>query len=311
VSRTSARLVGWLNLADGFNEYYSNLTTAARDKFRRAQAVTEFAGARTLSALASAWLAHLDYMSLQVDALVGNLEKSFSASSSDDHHVRSRASLVVAEALHYARRFDLARLWYDRARDHATADGDQPTLSAIMFNMAWLRMADARQSVLCEEPVTETLGLVRTGGRSASNYELLIGSITFRELDPLLLAEISSLAGEPSDALDLYAEHLAGLRLKGADRWKCVFSADRSWCFAQLGKHDDARKAASLAEGLLSAEVQVDDRASTYSWLARTYEALGDQTKAGSMRIAAEEAWASTRALQQRIVARLSDASLE
>jgi hypothetical protein len=310
-NRTSARLVGWLNLADGFNEYYSNLTTAARDKFLRAQAVTEFAGAKSLSALASAWLAHLDYMSLNVDALVANLEKALSGSSSDDHHVRSRACLVVAEALHYARRFDLARPWYDRSREHATTDGDQPTKSATMFNMAWLRMADARQSVLCDEPVTEPLRLVRTGGESASNYELLIGSVTFRELDPLLLAEISSLEGNPVTALELYSKHLGGLRLKGADRWKCVFVADRSWCLAQTGSLDGAHESATLAEDLLSDDVQIDDRASTYSWLSRTYEAIGDPMNASVMRAAAFKAWDETRELQQRIVARLSNITLE
>jgi hypothetical protein len=307
VHRTSARLVGWLNLADGFGEYYANLTTTAKDKFRRAQAVTEFAGARTLSALASAWLAHIDYMSLNPEGLATELSRAFAESSSEDHHVRSRASLVAAEALHYARRFDLARPWYDRSREHATAEGDRPTVSAVIFNMAWLMMADARQGYLCDESVSESLRFGRTGGQSASNYDALIGSVTFKELDPLLLAEISSLEGKPEEALKLYAEHLGGLRLKGADRWKCVFAADRAWCFAQVGHHAEARSSANHAEELLSPDVQVDDRAATYSWLARTYEMIGEKGRGSVARTAAELAWRDTKKLQDRFVERLAN----
>ena len=310
-NRTSARLVAWLNMAEGFREYYSSLTTSARDKFARAQAVTEFAGAKTLTALSSAWLAHLDYMALNPEALVKNVRRAFDNSSDDDHHVRSRASLVMAEALHFARRFELARPWYDRARVHANLDGDQPTLSAYMFNMTWLRMGDARQSELCGEPVSERLGLIRIDGESAQTYEMLIGSVTFRELDPMLIAEVSSLDGKPAEALDLYERHLGDLRLKGADRWKCVFAADQAWCLARLGRLEEARVSAALAEELVSGDVQVDDRAATYSWLQRTYEALGDLHRASASASFATAMWEETRQLQARFVTLLSEVPIQ
>ena len=304
--RPSAKLAGWLNLAEGFIEYYADLNTSARSKFLRAQAVTEFAGAKMLSALASAWLAHLDYIALDPDALAIDLPRAFGGSTGDDHHVRGRACLVLAEALHFARRFDLARPWYERSRIHATAEGDEPTLSAIIFNMAWLRMGDARQGHLNGDDSPEQLALARTGGRSANSYDSMIGSVALRELDPLLFAEVNSLDGNPQAALDLYDLHLGQLTIKGAERWKCVFAADRAWCLARLGNKDRAREAADHAASLVAPSVQVDDLAATYSWLARTYEALGDDTQAATFRVKASATWLQVAALQERIVSRLA-----
>lgn len=304
--RPSARLAGWLNLAEGFVEYYSELTTSARAKFLRAQAVTEFAGAKSISALASAWLAHLDYIALNPDALGVDLARAFCGSASDEHHVRGRACLVMAESYHFARRFDLARPWYERARLHANAEGDEPTLSAIIFNMAWLRMGDARQSCLTGAPLPQELALARIGGQSANSYESMIGSDTLRELDPLLFAEVNSLDDKPEAALGLYELHLGALSIKGANRWKCVFAADRAWCLARLGRLDEARDAAHIAASLIAPEVQVDDLAATHSWLSRTYQVVGETEAAAAHRQKAEAGWIEVSALQDRILTRLA-----
>jgi len=128
-----AAISAWLHLAEGLRSHYTDLGHAARDKIQRAHALSAAAGLDVDSvplrgmARASGLSAHG-----QPRRLHGTQARRLQLAAPEDHAAQSRANLVVAQALDEAGRFDLARPWYDQAHHHATTEGDDATLSAMM-----------------------------------------------------------------------------------------------------------------------------------------------------------------------------------
>ena len=142
-----AAISSWLNMAEGLLSHFSNMGSLARDKFRRAFAMSAAAGLRPLHALSAAWLANMDYHQEDIVSMVRHVAQSLQLADGAHHSARSRANLVVAHAYHLAGRLDLALPWYACARRHASAEGDDATIGALMHNMTWLRAANARQAM--------------------------------------------------------------------------------------------------------------------------------------------------------------------
>lgn len=308
-ARTDFLLSGWLSLAEGLISYFSDLSLSARDKILRAQAFAGSSGLKRLDALCSAWLAQLEFSALRLDSMMSSLRRAFAGAANDHHMARARASLVLAQALHYARRFDLAAPWYKRAHRHATEEGDELTISAIMYNMAWLHMVVLRQAVLQGEPKPANASLAMVGTESMRSFDELIGAQSFKSLDPMLIAQTLSLEGRCEEALKIYSEHLPSLTMAGVGRWRSVLLADRAWCFAQVGNATDATRCAELSAAAVTADLQIDERAATHGHLARTYSALEEETQATIHRGLATESWQLLAEVQSRIVELAGDYS--
>jgi hypothetical protein len=60
--------------------------------------------------------------------------------------------LVIADAFHYAGRFDLAKPWYAAAREHALVEGDDAMISAMLHGVAALRANQVRLANAFHEP---------------------------------------------------------------------------------------------------------------------------------------------------------------
>jgi tetratricopeptide (TPR) repeat protein len=298
----------WINLAEGLLGYFSNLGISATDRVRRAYVLSTSAGLWQMQALCAAWLAQLDYVILDVDALSSHLNEAIKKADSKNHAALSRASLVAAQALHLARRFDLAQVWYKKSREHAMSDRDDATISALMHNMAWLRMYEMRQTVLGGAGVTlQDRGVLATAESNAHLNEL-VGDASWPELKPLLRAQILSLQCDPHGAAILYREHLTDA--KPAARLQVNVMADRAWCHVQLEELDQARICAGLALDGLVSETQLDERAPAHSRLAQVFSALGNVSESRRHLELASDAWASYVLIQSKIVVKLRDLPL-
>ena len=298
--RPNVELSVRIHLADGILVYFSNIGVSRTDGVQRAYALSSAAGLKEMRAICAAWLAQWAYAKLDIETLAVYVQEAFQAAVPTNHSARSRACLVAAQALHLAARPDLSRHWYRRSREHAIEDHDDVTVSALMHNMAWLRMLSMRQVVLTG---AGDIGLGRhalMGAESTAHFDQLHGDTSWDELKPLLRAQIVSLQGDPAGALSLYQQHLSAGR--GALRLQANLLADKAWCHVQLDQAQEARACAELACASLIEETQTDDRAAAHSWLARVYGSLLDVAEAGRHRAFADENWSLHGSMQVKIV---------
>ena len=294
----------WLSLADGLMSHFTDLGQAARDKMRRAHALSAAGRLMPLHALSAAWLAHMDDTRMDVDSMVRHLGQALQLAQVDHHAARSRANLVAAQALHMAGRLDLANPWYQRARTHAIAEGDDTTISAIMFNMASIRAANLRQVALTGEGNAMEADHVLMSAEASSSFDARAGMASAMPLLPLLRAKILALQGDPAQAVALYEAHLDGAQ--GMSRMLCANLADQAWCRTQVGQFEAARADAQNAEASLLSDTQLDDRAATHSRCAQVFAALGDMAQAQRHHDLAAPLWQNYRAMQLRVVDALS-----
>lgn len=301
-ARPSSAISAWLHLAEGLLGHYTDLSPHARDKLARAYALSAAAGLKPLQALSAAWLAHLDYLRMDVAAMARRVDEALSLAAEDHHAALARAKLVVAQAYHEAGRFDLARPWYERARHHATAEGDDVTLSAMMWNMASLRVACWRQIEACEPAAAGVDAGALLSAESTAHFDDMLGVKSLRALQPILRAQVCTLLGRTDEALALYLAHLDDALVQGMRPVEGVLLADRAWCHLRAGGLHAARDDASAAASALELPGSFCDRAPGHSRLAQVFEALGEADAAQAQRELATAAWAGHRRDQARLV---------
>ena len=138
-------LAAWLHFAEGLVSYYTDFSTAAQEKVVRAQAMAKAAALTDLSALCCAWLAQFAYLRHDLGETLTHAAACDAQAKPDDHEARYRLCTVLGLSHDLTGRADLSRDWYAKARAHALADGDDASLSALMYNMAATRTAQVRR----------------------------------------------------------------------------------------------------------------------------------------------------------------------
>jgi hypothetical protein len=250
-----------------------------------------------------AWLAHMDYVDHDLEAMAQHVGEAFAIAEPDHHAALARACLVVAQAYHFGGRFDAAQPWYARARQHATAEGDEAMLSAVMHNMAGLLANASRQAVMRGPDDPEVTRRAMLGVESTGNFDALVGTASLDALVPLLRAHVYSLQGRWADAVRLYECHFSDGLLQGLDRMRSFMGADLAWCRLQLGQTEQAQKDALAAEVAVSHDRDVDDRAAAHSRLAQVFTQLGQADVAARHGAQAAMDWRAHERDQVRAVA--------
>lgn len=304
-SRPDAEITIWLNLAEGLVSYFSELGLGAHDKVLRAHALSAATGLVRLNALTAAWLAQMDFSRLDTTSVANHVSESLRLSSSDHHSARCRASLVVAQALHLAGRWDLAAPWYTRARLHATEEGDELSVSALMHNMVSMRLDHFRQVILTGRGDAKAAAYAMVGIESSVNFDQLIGTSTLEAIRPLMRARFLSLQERTSEALQIYECHISNGISTSLVRLESDVLSDLAWCRLLQGDVAKAKDAADSAETSLTKTTQIDDRAATHSRLANVYSKLGDSKNTQRHELLAASAWEKFASVQQQFVTSL------
>ncbi len=299
---SDAEIVTWINLAEGLVSYYRELGFPARDKVLRAHALSTIAGVDFLRALTSAWLAQMDFSALDVNSTADHALEALRLSSANDHAVRFRAGIVIAQSLHLAGRWDLASPWYSDARIHATADGDTISISALMHNMVSMRLDHFRQVVLTGDGETSGAAYALVGIESSESFDNIIGISTLAELRPIMRARFLSLQGRYPEALAIYENQVLPKLLHSLSRLESDVFSDIAWCRLQQGNVGEARRARVMAEKGLEHCTQVDDRAATHTRLCKVSLALGDQVASANHNVLATTLWQEFREVQDRFI---------
>ena len=296
----------WLSLAEGLLIHFSNMGHSARDKILRAHALSVAAGLTQLSAICAAWLANMDYLVADMAGMTRHVSQALSLATQENHAALARANLVVAHAYHLSGRLDLARPWYARAHGHATSEGDDVTISALMHNMAWLRSANLRQETLCGMAATPSGEHALASAESTHQFDTLFGSTSLHTLVPVLRAQILVVKGKFAEGLAILDEYLVPSIDQGMSRMHANLLADQAWCRVNLGQLRGAQIDAEAAAKLVDPNGHHDDQGSAHSRLSQTYAALGNLDLSNHHAELAAEAWAGHEKLQRETINLLS-----
>lgn len=286
-----AAISAWIHLAEGLRSHYTDLGHAARDKIQRAHALSTAAGLTSIQALCAAWLAHLAYLRMDAAAIARHVAQALALATPEDHAAQSRAHLVVAQALDEAGRVDLAKPWYERAHLHATTEGDDATVSAMMWNRAALRLATLRQVSCSGGDATALREQVRLHIDSTDRFDSWRKVQSLQSLQRILRAQYLAETGAHAQALALFDAHLDEALSQGLGGIASVLMADRAWCRLQLGDRDAALDAARHAEAHLHQALTHGDRAPAHSRLAQVFVALTREQEAQRHQALASAAW--------------------
>lgn len=297
----------WLSLAEGFVAFFGGASATARDKIKRAHALSGASRLPQIQALCAAWLAHTDYVALDFPAMALHLQQTFKLAASDHHTAHARACLTMGTALHFAERLDLAQTWYARAREHASVEGDEVMLIGLGSNMAWHYGMHALQASIFGGPLTEYARHAMAGALSVNNLDHWSGTTSLNSWAPMLQALALSVQGDAAKALALYQVHLGDSRVQGMGRLNPVFLADMAWCRWRVGDTEGARADAHDAQTGLDASKFEDDSAVAHGRLGQVFHSLGEIELAQTYEAKAKDHWAAHRLVQAQVLALVGD----
>ena len=297
----SAELGAWLHFAEGLMSYYTDFSGDTKDKIARALTIARHVNMTSLIALSTAWLAQVAHMRNQPEEMLRYAHECDALAALDDHGARYRLCMVIGLAHQYAGLVKPAQAWYLAAKQHAVADGDEAAMSALMYNMAEMRTAQARRESLANVVIGK-IGLL-LGADSVKHYDAAVGGSVNSHLTAVLRAQVLTVDGEFEQARTLFESHLPQTMSAGLARLGSSMLADLAWCRVNTGQNEHALLQARESELELDPSCDIDDRAATHSRLTQVFAALGDTVAAEQHAAKATEAW-SEFAEQQAVLAK-------
>ena len=293
----------WLMLAEGVLHFFQEDISAAFDRTRRSYAIAKAANLRAVVPTCAAWMALIEFNALRYEQMALHLEEAFAVAAPDDHQALARASLVLADALHFAGDFKAARPFYERTRLHATAEGDEATLSAMLHNVAAFRVGNVRMADAVGIAAPEEAKRAMMEANSALNFDAAIGTASFTMLVPLLRGQLLTVERKYAEAEKvLLAIDRAALEAKSVP----LLLVDLGWCYAAQGKLEAAKMLADEVPALLTSETHIDEIAFINARLAQVAMSRSEFDTAANCRTAAVAAIAVHNDVQQKLASRLA-----
>lgn len=249
------------NLAEGVASFCVGNLEVAVDKLRRARALGDAANLPQVSRWACAWLAHVEFNMGRVAELRPYAIQLLENAPTDEHWALSRIGSTIAAGLHFANRFDLARPWYEFARQHAVAEGDDLTIDANLHNVAAFRVHNLRLSEVLGEVDLDELRRADQEFHSSSNYDAMKASQSFRWTIPLIEMQLDLLARRIDVAEGKFAKWIGEFRGVAPERLFVLSVADHALCLAE---QDDVVNAVAQSNNALESlpkDMAVDEMA--------------------------------------------------
>lgn len=301
-------VASWLMLAEGVLHFFQLQPRESYDRIRRGYGLA--VALQTESALPScaAWMAHFEFNECMYEKMASHLQEALSLAKADDHQAHARASLVMADALHLAGEYVLARPWYEKTRQRAVAEGDEATLSAMLYNVAAFRAANVRLDDAFGFETQKEAHRASMETSSSLSYDFAIGTLSLDFLSQMLRGLIYTIDKKYNEALVV----LSGIDLaKIPMRMHGSVHADLAWCSANIGREVFSWECAMLAVDALNHITESDDRAyvnSRISKVAAICNRPADELKFG---LAAEAALKEHRKFQAELLLLLKSIKVE
>jgi tetratricopeptide (TPR) repeat protein len=274
-ARPDAEITAWISLAEAVNRFYAKPGPEGMDRLRRAQALARAIHHEELVPLCAAWLAHFEFNANQMPTMLAHAREVLATAKPEHHAAWARISLVLADAYHFAGRFDLAKGWYAKVREHALVQGDDAMTSAMLHNVAAIRTNNARIADAFGLDLNVDVRRAELEAESTTNYDFGIGTTSLKTLVPLVRAQLFTIQKRFSDALALFNDVLDNKHEEDLERRDACHHADRAWCLAANGDIQTALNCARVAEERILPICDIDDLACTHARLAAVYQLAG------------------------------------
>ena len=271
----SPELSSWINFAEGMSLHCVGRDRDAAEKWSRSRAISEAMGVDEISTLASAWLALLDYTRADLVSMNDNFKRCLHKSSALSHQASARLCLTIAQCFHVCGDISEARKFYSHSRLECLMYGDDVMLSALIHNMAWIRVTNNRNGLLRDKGPIDTRELIDLGAETTAAYEQLVGISSFSAMTPLLQAQVHLLNGEMSVADRAITENIIHLGNQGLSRMRPGLLADRAFCRATMGNFAAASQDIKEALSSIDGTSHVDDLAVAHCRISSAYQKIG------------------------------------
>lgn len=296
-------VASWVMLAEGVIHFSKGEMKPSFERIRRAHALSGALRTESVRGACAAWMALLAFNSGRYDDMVVNLQEAFEYSQEPDHQAQARASLVLADAYQVAGSFEMARPWYEKARRHASIEGDQSTLSAYLYNVAVFRTSNLRLADAFDEVNAPELSRASLEANSSFTYDMMMGSFAFGTLWKILHAQLLIIRREYSEATILLnsirIEELAGRDIP-------IFHADLALCYWNLGRSKEAANQCALSEASLINLIEPDDKAYVLKRLAGLAGCFERPEHSEDLQLQASSALDAHRSTQAALMEKLS-----
>jgi hypothetical protein len=177
-ARPNAEVTAWISLVEALIQFYSQPGPKALDRLRRAHALSRAMNHPVLVPLCAAWLAHIEFNAKRMEAMRQYAVEALRLAQPAHPAALARVNLVIADAFHYAGRFDLAKPWYAAVREHALAEGDDAMISAMLHNVAAFRANEVRLADAFGAPIPTEARRALLETESTENYDIGIGTLS-------------------------------------------------------------------------------------------------------------------------------------
>jgi hypothetical protein len=280
----SLRVTVRLMCLDALLLYFRDLSPSSRERVAGAHVLAKASRAKSLIALTSSWLAHIDFNLNRYSSMADALVECSSVAGPDDQEASCRAALVWGDAYMFVGDRAIARRWYERARQLAVAIGDQASIGALTYNPAALSVALLRLAEL-QDPIRDSdRTMVATEVRSAINYQLVAGLSSLDHLLHTARVGVLILEGKHSEAATLAREVLAREQVPVNTAQEYLLKADLAAACARTGEAGDACNFIEAVPLERVYRCEPDDRALILARLADAYAALEKQDAAHNLR---------------------------
>lgn len=283
-ARPDAQVTAWISLVEALIHFYSQPGPKALDRLRRAHALSRAMNHPVLVPLCAAWLAHIEFNANRMEPMLQYAVEALRLAQPTHHAALARVSLVIADAFHFAGRFDLAKDWYAAVREHALADGDDAMISAMLHNVAAFRASKTRLNDSFGSADIDETARAMMEAESTGNFDTGIGTASLSWFVPLLRAQLLTVQGRYDEAVDLFARNLASAESQGVARLLVSFLADSAWCKFKLGQSGAALEDARSCIGVANDDCDPDDLAASLARIAAIMESNGMFEAAAQLR---------------------------
>jgi len=293
-------VASWLMLAEGILHFCRLNMVSAYDRIQRAYGLA--IALKTESAIPScaAWLALIELNARDHQKMIVHINEALTLSSATDHQARGRATLVVATALQLAGDFEHSRPWYEKARFHATSEGDEATVGAIIYNMAILRMIDIRLADAFDMNIESNIERAKAEAAGSGSFDFMTENSTQEPWRLLLKGQKYLLTGEFEEAL----KYLEPISTYGVTDPKSlpISILDRSWCMLKLGRLVESASLRLQAESMLVSVFDAEDRAYFLGRLSQLCRLHGEHERGQKFHELAIDSLAQYRKYQQELL---------
>lgn len=265
-----------LMLLEGLLMYYKDLNPGARDRILRANLLSTSFHELELTALTSAWLAHIDFNRCNFQSMAAEIEKCLSLINNDSGNAICRISLVLGDVFLHCNDREFSQFWYEKARLTATELGDQAAIGAITYNRAALNVQNLRLKAVRGALIDEQVTRLHMELKTAINYQNLA---RLKSLDHLLDAATVGLMvvlDEYEQAVTKATELLDQNLVPHRSGEHIILLADLARCYTALGDLHSAQEVRSEIGNIDTLALEADDAAIVFTSLADTAKRLGE-----------------------------------